>query len=160
MPGGNGEGCIIRNENDVMLGVVPEFVRAPTVMCHTVITRRNSGADGLNDLQVLCRVGVDVRHLNRAIAVPCPEFPVWSYQHTVRAWAICGRGAATARRRPSHASNTAYVYIVLGVDYIHAEVRSVGEIVPLCSRIYPRNVSARDRVARNRDHAYEVNGSL
>src|SRR5439155_17858937 len=110
--------------------------------------------------QVRWRVRVDVRHLRCAIAVPRPEFPARGYQHSVRSWPVREGGPAAARQGPSHTAHPTDEKVALGVDDVHAEVRSVREIVPFGSRINPGNVRARDGVARHRDHTNEADGSF
>ena len=79
------EGRIIRNENYVIYGVVIKFVSSATVMCSggPTITDWESGADRMEDVQVGWLGRVDVRYLDRGVAVPSPEALQGSHHHTI-----------------------------------------------------------------------------
>ena len=59
------------------------------------------------------------------------------YEHPVGAGTVCRRRSAAARQRSGHAGDAPYEDIVFGVDNIHAEIRSVGEVVPFSAGIGP-----------------------
>jgi len=145
---------------------VPDFVRAAAIMGRggSAVTPRESRADGGDDLQIVGRVGVDVRHLDSAVSVPCPDLPVGGHHHAVRSRPVRRGGAAAGRRgrgeSSSHATDAAHVDVALGIDDVHARVRPVGEVVSLGASIDPGNVRARDGVAGNSDHAGENHGSV
>ena len=160
MRGRESERRIVRHENDVISRIVAKLVRTATVMRSRAIARRYGRAHRSEDLQVVGRIRIDVRHLHCAVAIPRPEFPVRRYHYAVGTGAVCGRGTAAARQRASHAGNAGQEYVALGIDDVHAEVRSVCEVIPLCSRIDPGNVSAGDGIAWNRDDADESDGRL
>src|SRR6266566_3747744 len=128
------------------------------------VTRRDGRADGVNDAQIVGRVGVDVCHLDRAVPVTCPKVSVGGHHHAVRSRAVRSGGAATGRRgrgeSAGHAGDAAHEGVVLGIDDVHAGIRSVGDVVPLGSWIDPGNVGASDGVTGNSDHAAESDGRV
>src|SRR2546427_42700 len=81
-------------------------------------------------------------------------------QRAIGSGAVRGLGPATARQRTGHARDARFPEIVLSVDDVHAEVRAIGEVVPLGSWIDPRDVSAGDRVSWHGDHADETYGGF
>src|SRR5262249_13032762 len=97
------------------------------------------------------------RYAYGAVAIPGPEFRVWSHHDAIGPRTIRGCGTATTWQGPSHASNTSHPKVILGVDNIDAEVGSISEIASLRSRVHRGNVSAGDRVAWDWDHADESN---
>src|SRR6266850_1738279 len=112
-----------------MLGIVSKFVSTAAVMSARIITGGDAGARGSDDIQVGGRVWIDIGDLHRAVPVAGPEMPIRGDQNPVRTGAVGRRGSTTDWQRSGHAGHAADEDVVFGVDDVHAEIRSVGEIV-------------------------------
>src|SRR5690242_12142117 len=90
---------------------------------------RNCRTDGFDDLEVVRRTRVYIRHLHNAIAVPGPDFFGGGNQHPVWSLAVWRRWCSVARTcKPG---NPAGKQIVFGIDDVDAEIRSIRKIKAL-----------------------------
>src|ERR1700751_5648989 len=101
---------------------------------------RNCGIDGLDDLEVVRRSRVCIRHLYLAIPVAGPDLFARRNQDAVWSLAIRRRRGSVART--CEAGNPADKQIILGIDYVDAQIGSVRQVKSFRLRIDPGDVRA------------------
>ena len=152
--GGNGErlGLIVDNKDQVILGIVPDFVGALAVVMGSVIARVESwvregggssdiGAEVLHDREVLRFSGIVLHHLQRTVAIAHQDIARYS-DRAIRPL-IVRRGRSSAGypegwRCSDEARHLAHEYIMLGVYDIEGSVGPIRRIYSLGDRIGQR----------------------